>query len=302
MAGKSKKKNYNFDFFVIEQGMKVDLFSVDIASFLKQIVYENSPAQYTAYGCTREIYGLTYREDSNSFCGQIRKHRKAELPEIGSVGSIGKPMVLAEDEGVIEKNYFIYHVENSLLVMHRNEQANSAIHFAQIISLSSGCKCISMPVIDPADAKSILRNQVPVKKIKIKMHRPRNADLYPPDADSLESAVLQVMSAAGADTIDICLGIDSKLPDSRPGLLNSVKAALSYFISAGATQATVDADENGKIHPIDLIANRIHSIQSEKTNTNYPSDNDMYKLADKAFIEKEEVIRAYFGTEGNRIS
>ena len=301
MAGKTKKKNYIFDFFVIEQGVKADLFSIDIVSYLMQIASENSEAQYTAHGCTREIYGLKYREDSRSFSGQIRKHRKAELPEIGSVGSVGKPMILGDDEGVIEKNFFTFHINNLLLIMHRNEQANSAIHFTQLITLSSGYKCISTPVINPEDARSILRNDIPVKKIKVKMHRPKNAGLYPPDAGSLESAILDVMSAAGADTIDICLGIDSKLPDSRPGLLKSVKSALSYLISAGATHATIDSDENGKIHPIDLIANRIYSVQTEKTNTSYPSDNDMYNLADKAFIEQREVIREYFGAENNRI-
>ena len=301
MAGKTRNKNYTFDFFVVEQGERTDLFSTDIASYLMQIVSKESSAQYTAHGCTREIYGLKYRENSRSFTGQIRKHRKAELPEIGTIGSVGKPMILGDDEGVIAKNFFIFYIDNSLLILHRNEQANSAIHFTQLISLSSGRKCISSPIINPDDAKLILKNKIPVKKIKVKMHRPKNAGLYPPDAGSLESAILEVMNAAGADTIDISLGIDSKLPDSRPGLLDSVKSALSYLITVGATHATIDADENGKIHPIDLIANRIYSVQSEKTNTSYPSDSDMYNLADKAFSDKQEVVREYFGAESNRI-
>lgn len=295
---KEKNRSYTFDFFSLKSDQE-DLFAITSDAALEKINAGENSSSHTYYGCTREIFNLKHRPDSNSFTGQIRKIRKADLPEVGSPGQEGKQFELDADEGVIEKNFFVLHKENSLLVIHRNDNGNTAEHLAQILSSSAGVYFSASPIIRPDQAEKLLNNKLNIKKFSVKISRPTNADLYP--KDSISARTIELLNQAGADSLDLTFTIDQKIDTSAGRLSSALQSSIGPFLSMGASKAKIETDENGKILPIDLIANRIYSNQRTKSSSYFPPAESMYELADKAKEEQKELLDEYFG-KTNRIS
>ena len=289
---KEKRRSYTFDFYCLSCDAE-DLFSLTVTHALKLIEEKKVSASYTYYGCIREIFDLKYREDSQSFSGQIRKIRKADLPEVGVPGMDSRNIKLEEDEGVVERNYFVYYSENSLLVLHRNDDGNSANHLAQLLSATHGVSFFAEPLIKADQASMLLNNKLDIKKFSVKIPRPTNPEIYP--QNSISGKTIELLNQAGADSLDITFTVDKKLDDSAGKLSGALQSAIRDLLSMGATKAKLDTDENGKIHPIDLIADRIQSVQSTNSNAHFPASSTMYSLADAARADQRKSLDDYFG-------
>ncbi|MCM8910880.1 hypothetical protein LJD21_01675 [Pseudomonas inefficax] len=287
-----KQRSYIFDFYCLNSNQN-DLFSTPTDEAFEQLIKADAQSNLAHYGSTREFFGLTYRSDNGSYAGQIRKIRKADLPEVGAPGQHGKTIELDADEGVIEKNFFVFYKENSLLVMHRNDTGNTANHLAQLLTGAVGVAFYAAPLIQPDQAEKLLNNKLNIRKFSVKVPKPTNPDLYP--QDSISAKTIELLNQSGADTLDVTFTIDQKLDTSAGRLTSALQSAIGSLLSMGATKAKLETDENGKILPIDLIANRIYSKQSIKINSSFPPSESMYQLADKARNEKKELLDEYFG-------
>ncbi|CAI8897910.1 DUF4747 family protein [Pseudomonas sp. IT-232MI5] len=287
-----KRRNYCFDFYSLRCEQN-DLFTMTAGEAFERIASGEFLPSYSSYGCTREVFGLKHRPETDSFVGQIRKIRKADLPEVGVPGRDSKKLELELDEGVIEKNFFVYYRKNSLLILHRNDDGNTGAHLAQLLSSSAGVLFFSSPIIQADQVERLLNNKLTIKKFSVKIPRPTNPSLYP--QDSISAKTIELLNQSGADSLDITFTIDQKIETSAGKLSSSLQSAIGQLLSMGATKAKLDTDENGKILPIDLIANRIYSIQHTNTNSYFPPSESMYKLADKAKNEQREPLDDYFG-------
>lgn len=287
-----KRRSYVFDFYSLTSDRE-DLFSIPPDSAFERIINGEYSSSYSSYGCTREIFGLKYRSESASYAGQIRKIRKADLPEVGAPGQDSKKIELELDEGVIEKNFFVYYKEISLLVLHRNDDGNSGSHLAQLLSASIGVAFYASPVIRPEQAEMLLNNKLTIKKFSVKIPKPTNPNLYP--QDSISAKTIELLNQSGADSLDITFTVDQKIETSAGKLSGALQSAIGHLLTMGATKAKIETDDHGKILPIDLIANRIYSKQHINTNSYFPPSESMYKLADKAKDDQREPINDYFG-------
>ena len=297
LVTKEKNRSYTFDFYSLKSDQQ-DLFAMSADAALEKVISGDSSPSHTYYGCTRELFGLKYRPESDSYVGQIRKIRKADLPEVGAPGREGKQFKLNPDEGVIEKNFFVLYKERSLLVIHRNDNGNTAEHLALILSAAAGVYFYATPIIRPDQAEKLLNDKLTIKKFSVKISRPTNADLYP--KDSISGRTIELLNQAGADSLDITFTIDQKIETSAGRLSSALQSSIGTFLTMGASKAKIDTDENGKILPIDLIANRIYSTQRIKSSSYFPPGDIMYTLADKSMEDQKELVDEYFG-KANRI-
>lgn len=299
MSKSLKPKKYTFDFYQLTPDSS-DLFSTPAHEYFDKLIDETLTSEYASHGSTRDIYGLKYNTLTKSYSGQFRKIRKADLPEVGEPGRVGKKLQLNDREGVIEKNFFVYFIEHSLLVMHRNDNASSGTHLAQLLSAHVGAPFFADPLILPEQAEQLLNGKINIKRFNVRIPKPTHPERYP--QDSLSSNAINLLNKSDADHIDITFSVDSKVEDSKGRLSSTLQSAIRPLLSMGATKAILDADENGLIHPIDLIANRIYSIQTILTNSTFPPSESMYNLAAQAKADKQEVINAYFDKTNRRIN
>ncbi|WP_248915843.1 DUF6731 family protein [Pseudomonas moorei] len=251
-------------------------------------------------GYTRDIWNLTARKRPGSFVGQLRKFRTTDLPETGRAGGTSKQLLLADDEGVVERNFFVYYKQHQLLGWHRNGHGNSPRQLAAFLSSLWGTRVSIDPVLQPEAIKRLMNGNIDLKKITLTVPRPTNPDLYPDDDYGKE--IIELMNKSGADSVHIVLGIDTRRGDTDGKLSGKLKRAMSELTAMGATTARAVVYDDGLEHPIDLIADRVVSYQDIETNARFPPSATMYEAIDKAREECKGAINDYFGEMENAIT
>lgn len=244
-------------------------------------------------GFTREIWGLVFDRFPSSVCGQFRKFRNTDVPEIGVVGGIAEEINLEEDEGLIEKNFFVYYEEHDILAWHKNNHSSGINQFSNFLSSTSGAKIQANPLLQADAIERLMRGNVELKKIEITLPRPTNPTLF--QGDDFGPDLIDLMSSANADSLKVSLAVDMRRADTEGKLTGRLKNTLRYIVRNGATTAKAIVFEDGIEHPIDLIADRVFSYQQVETDAHFPPNLTMYGIINTAKDDCQEDIDGYFG-------
>ncbi|MCP1106709.1 hypothetical protein M6G53_15100 [Serratia nevei] len=291
----SDVKNYRIEFYQLSFKPSARLASLSAA--FQSVVDGTSPSSSDREGYTREIWGLKKREDG-TFVGELRKFRNSNIPDKGAPGRHSSPIPLEEDEGIIERNFFVFYPQYNIVGWHRNFMACGINRFSLFLATIFDCRVKAAPLLEKEAVARLMRGDIRMKKIQLTIPRPRNPDLYP-DTD-FSQKTLELLGDAGADTMQIVMGINTRRGDSDGKLRQSVKFAMQELVEFGAKKAVIEVfDADGVLHPVDLIADRIVSTQSVVTDTSFPPAGTMYRLIDTAYAENWESINAYIGAEGS---
>ncbi|QBH95755.1 hypothetical protein EKN56_04675 [Limnobaculum zhutongyuii] len=294
----SSERKYKIEFFQLDMTITADYPSP--WEVFSAITEEGAETSLNSGGITRDIWGLRDRNRPLSFVGEFRKFRTTDVPEIGEVGSPAEDIELDENEGIIEKNFFVYYRNHRLLGWHNNSHAGGAKHLATFLSNLLGIKVKLNPVLKTDAIRRLMNGNTTVKKISVSIPRPTNPELYPDDDFGRQT--IDMMDHMSADSLRLELGINSRRGDSAGALADRIKQALRAFASSGATTAKAQVIEDGIEYPIDLIADRIISFQSVETNARFPPSGTMYRLIDDAKRDCQEDIDGYFGTLENALT
>lgn len=253
-------------------------------------------------GYTRDVWGLHARRRPQSFAGQFRKFRTADLPEVGEAGGAAEELDLEEGQGLVERNFFVYYPDRRLIGWHTNGHASSPRQFARFLSEVLGTKVSVDPILQPDAVRRLMSGGIDATEILFTVARPRNPDHYPND-DFSRSAV-NLMGAVDADSMHLKLRVDARRADTAGKLGARAKRLLrDVYQAMDVTTARAKVIEDGIEYPVDLIADRVVSQQTvEGLNTRYPSARAMFELIDTARGECEEAINEYFGELGNGLA
>ena len=284
-------RRYTIDFFQLTHVSTPQVPTIE-AGF-NSILDEKVEPILVSNGYMRDLWTLELRSRPKSYAGQFRKFRTNDLPEIGVVGGSAAQLALSDQEGVVEKNFFVYYTEHQILGWHRNGHASSAKQLAAFLASLWGAKVTIDPVLQPDAVKRLLSGDIDLKKVELTIPRPTSRDLYPDD--DYGKGILELLNRSGADSLHLTLGIDTRRKDTEGKLTSSWKRALAEFTSMGATTARAIVYDDGIEHPIDLIADRVASYQDIETNALFPPSGTMYKAIDTAREECKGAINDYFG-------
>lgn len=253
-------------------------------------------------GFTRELKMLN--EHSNgSIYGVFAKYRVDDIPHIGQIrGRREDAIPLKEDEGLIEKNHFIYVPEHQLLVFQTNGHANTHGTLARAISkaLPRGQKISFVPVLQKESMRRLMdRNLAPVR-LEVSFTRPTNKDLY--DGEKWSDDLLDMIQISDGNTAHLTLGLGrNPVPGAR--LSDRVKNGLAALMaSTDVSVARVDVREGDQVYPIDLVADRITGECAVDMLGRYPSQNDMFAGLERAIDDNFDAIIAIIGQGQSKIS
>lgn len=300
MAAALQDKKYTIDFFQISLQPTANTPSVEKG--LELVTRSKTSSALSIGGYTREIWKPQARKNSDgtSYAGQFRKFRTDDLPEIGSAGEDASEIELDEDEGLVERNFFVFYPKNQILGWCRNSHGNTPNQFARFLSSLWLTKVEAGPLLQPDAAKRLMHRGVELKRIKLVIPRPANPDMY--DSNEFNRQLMAMMSGANADSIHLEMGIDARRIDSAGTLAKRLKTALKQAASLGASSARAVVYDDGFEHPIDLIADRIFSVQEIETNAKYPPAGTMYNAIDSALHECKGQLNEYFGSDENSVT
>lgn len=285
------ERSYKIEFFQLSLIPNQDVTSIrDLLEAIRDNEYDTS---LEISGFTREVWGLVFDRFPASVCGQFRKFRNTDIPEIGSIGEDAEQIELDDDEGLIEKNFFVYYEQNDLLAWHRNSHSSGVNQFIKLLSTVAGVRVTASPIIQSDAVARLMSGAVELKKIEFTLPRPTNPQLYPDD--DFGTTIVGMMNDADADSLKISMGVDLRRADTEGKLANRLKRTLRNIVGHGATTARAYVFEDGVEHPIDLIADRVFSWQSVETNAYFPPNLTMYGMIDAAKAECQEELDGYFG-------
>lgn len=285
------QRSYKIEFFQLNLVPNQDVSSIrELFEALDDEEYDTS---LDISGFTREVWGLVFDRFEDSVCGQFRKFRNTDIPEIGSLGEDAEQIELEDDEGLIEKNFFVYYEEHDLLAWHKNSHSSGVNQFVNFLGTTAGVRVTAGPILQSDAISRLMSGDVELKKIEITLPRPTNPRLYPDD--DFGAGIMGMMTDADADSLKISMGVDLRRADTEGKLTQRLKRTLRNLANSGASTARAHVFEDGVEYPIDLIADRVFSWQSVETNAYFPPNFTMYGIIDTAKAECQEELDGYFG-------
>lgn len=291
------ERTYRFDFYqvVITETAQIPVPGEGFRRLLRRRL------QSDAAGMMREVYALSVNQ--GGFQGQLRKFRMEDFPEVGAPGADAAQLALADDQGLIEKNYFRFEPDNDILVWHSNNHGSTPNQFAKVLRDFWGTQVRLLPLIKGDAARRILAGEVDIKRVELSIPLPTNPDYHPNNDFSREA--IELLRSAGGDRLKIQISADARrvAPGQRASLSRRIKRGIAELASERmATVAKVQAYEDGDFaEPIDLIAERISTTQVIDHESRYPGPARMYQSMRDAFAEAQGEINEYFGPPGRRI-
>lgn len=233
--------------------------------------------------------------------GALAKFRLDDLPHAGRVGGAERELDLADDEGLLEKNHFLFDERRKVLAFQRNGNASRVGQLGKYLTELFGETIEFDPVVQKDALARLMKGDLEARVMELSFARPTNADVFP--ENDFNEDILKVLGKSGAARAQIRLSSDKRAVDDTWHHLNSVVKDFARDITRSglATTARVTVDDDGIEYPIDLIADRVVSIQNVKFNGRYPVEKDMYRALNDGLDEQRDVLDEIFGPPDRRL-
>lgn len=264
-----------------------------VSSILKDICERKSQGEvirgYKADGLEYELRELETFNSGESFKGVLAVLRD-EAPHIRDGSGNERPIELEQDERLIEKNYFLHFKNRELLVWQVNGKGSHVNRLEAYLTHLSGFPVVFADIINSATLEKL--DQGPIRRIKFKIARQRNAEAIDPNC--WESRAFELMGGVDATTLSIEVATRRK----KKGLSDSVKEAVHRLMDRTETRG-IEVRLLGDEEPIDIFADRIKDRIQVSMHGLYPVASEMFAELSSAKDRQAEALDAYFGVGSN---
>lgn len=211
-----------------------------------------------------------------------------DAPHIREAQGGERIIPLRDDEGILEKNHFLYYANQSVLVYQVNQRASHPSRFEDYLRTMAGMgHTVTLDDMLTRDAWEKLRNGV-VKEFDVTFDAPHDPAAYDPTEFSAES--MSIMDRSGAGSIRMQL----KATRGRQGLLQWAKrTATQLRRDTQVRRLLVRLD--GEDSPIDLFADVIREKMTVEMDGRYPNSRRTFEELEAAKRRAQGAIDAHFG-------
>lgn len=280
-------KKYTIDFFLVDIRDQQNQ-PVSFTHILEQMQQGDigTVTHYADYH--RDIWGI-HRSPAGRYSAQFRKLRQTDLPEIGEMGTQSQPIHLAENQGVIEKNCFMFDPELNIIAWHNNLHAATPKALSEVLSLLTQKSVKIYPIIKLDSFRQLLENRaLTIKNIDIAFAKPTNPEAFNTN-EPISGHLLNLLTQTGADKLDLKLAIDARMNSSSGSLSQTFKDSLNALLNLSPSRARLHVRNEVEEcdFPIDLIMDRVRSFQKVNVADNITSLPSilLFEAIEKAFDE-----------------
>lgn len=299
-------KFYNFDFYQTAT-LNSDHNAVvqSTGDIFQQFKAKLDANEYVTKDIGSYIYELRLLEETDfGYRGVIGKHRTSDLPHAATVGGEERELELEQNENLLEKTFFHYYHENSLLIVQRNHLCIHFSNFARFLSVGSYVSTLS-PVIATEDIRWLTDNNVQIRTADFQIAKPTNPDIFQDVEHDFTNGIIKSLESSGTAVLNITMRGNGRT-DVREEryLAGTVKGALRELqtkFDVKRCKLLLENQETFVTHPVDLVADRLFYSESLHVSGRYPSNIAMWEALENAKDTKEEDLIAYFGTIENRL-
>lgn len=214
-----------------------------------------------------------------------------DAPHIREADGGERPIHLEDQEGILEKNYFLYYRHQNLLVWQINGRASHISRFESYLSSYSGSTAKFLDVLQEG-AYERLKNGL-VKSLRFRIAKRRNANAIDPHA--WESDVFDLMSGVDGTIIEVKVSTRRR----GKGLANTVTDAIHRMMNRDDV-SSLQVKMDGQSEPIDLFADRISDRIEVEMAGHYPIPTDIIVKLAEAKDRQQTALEASLG-QGNNL-
>ena len=305
---KQRKKSYRVEFFGDHIRPPIRRYKSGSA-ILGGIKAGNIPPRPVVVGS--HLVGLRELElVGPAYQGIIGNFRQENLPKIGKLDdSLVAPeehdIPMKDNEGLIEKTHFVLYRRPPLLLMQLNNEGPGVATLARYLKEVSGEDVIFPPVLRREAYERMLRDDLKVKDIDIKIARPLGVDALKKGFENdpgieFTKALLRLMDSNNAATLTLTMKASMLKQNRWRTLSSNIKAGLSAALNNFSGTTMLERaklkmeDPHGKVHPVDLIEDRLFTKISVEMEGRYPNMTSMFREIIRSKDAEEEGLRAFF--------
>jgi hypothetical protein len=258
----------------------------DVLAAIEAAVSSGNPMPHLPDGTVAyELRDFVSFNNGAAFRGVLAVLRD-DAPNIREANGAERPIVLAPDERIIEKNHFLYFKDQELLVWQVNGHGSHVSRFERYLSTVAGHGVSLSDIIQPAALERL--NAGTVKRFKVRIASPRNAEAV--DPNNWESDAFNLMR--GVNGTNITLEISTR--KHGKGLANEIKQVAHRLLDRADTRA-LEVKLDGQTEPIDLFADCLTEKIEVKMVGAYPDTQDMFAGLAAAKDRRRGDLDGYFG-------
>jgi len=254
-----------------------------------------SPPSQKSNNYTYQVRGLTKR--GTYYEGIFAKFRYNDIPKIGSVANVKEIKIpLKPDQGLIEKNHFLYYPAKQVLVFQNCREAGTPNQFAKYITEATSKTAVFNPILKGDSAKRLMLGGVKPRELEVSFAMPKGV-VRTQGKNKFTSNILEALGSAGGRSMTLKITLGGQSRSTSDYLNMDVKDAMQELVSITDTRTArlkVDTDE-GITDTIDLIADRITASVQVKMAGKYPQTKSLFQALKDAKSDANHEIEAALG-------
>jgi len=294
-------KNYYFDFYqCITANSDVNAERRTTSQLLDEIFTRFEQGN----SCVKEIASYTYElrlfeQTDFGYRGVIGKHRTSDLPNAAVVGGEERELQLAPNENLLEKSFFYFYRDYSLLIVQRNHMCIGFNNLSKYFS-SGGYVTALSPVIAPDDVLLLMKNNIQIRHADFSIAKPTNPALFEDIEHDFTNSIIATLDGSGTAMLNLTMrgNARSDIADERY-LASSLKGALRELNSkfdVKKCRLLLENQDTLITYPVDLVADRLFYYARVNVEGRYPSAAAMWQAMEDARDSKETELELYFGS------
>jgi len=269
-----------------------------VTDLMDGIVSDNGVSGVTVIDADGHIIaGL--RNSGGLYRGAFIRIRTEDLPRVTNDLGQESDLDLAQNEGLGEKNFFVYDAERGLLLWQVNGNGCHVSRFAKFLSDQVDSPTRISPILRHGALERLMSGDVLLSKFELSFALPTNPELYPDDDNS--QRMMELLNGIDADSIVIKAAANAPGRNrNRKSFRSGTKAMLSSIADMPGTRI-VRATVDGANDEIDLISDRLSTFIEVRSRGRYPDPNRILPAMTECIEELQDELDAFFGDEENRI-
>lgn len=243
-------------------------------------------------------YCLNHFKKDASGCllfGQLGKFRDSDVPHIGSADGQEREIGMNDEEGLVEKNFFLYDTKLDVLVWHRNNQASWAVTLSKFLMESSNETVTLDPVLQIDQMERFMNGKNNITKLEIGIARPNSSEAY--NSIENENLMLDIMSENGAYKLDLELKGNGHAKGGDKYLDSRAYAFMKRLVTKhqiDKAKVVVHDELRNISHPIDLVADRLLDKIKIEVTGRYPDRVQMKSKLMESYSSNKPIIDKLF--------
>ena len=225
--------------------------------------------------------------------GVIAKFRHNDIPVIGSIYDTERRIELDEEEGLIEKNHFLYYQDKDLLVYQQNRDGSTYGKLAEYITTATGITTVFNPVIQKDALLRLIQGGVKPRKMNVSFARPGDPALL--SNHKFNKDLMKLLTDTGGMNMNVTISMGrTKKEYLSMDVFNSI-SELMGATHVGTAKLEVE-NEDGVTETVDLITDRIKGAITVKMKGRYPITSDIFSNLTALKSEVNNELKAVLGS------